>query len=87
MPFVLLSDGHESYLGEDYSTLVLVTGGSGVSFALSNAQDIVRRKRAMHLGNASRGIAIATERLSFIWMVKSAGAPSFLFPFLQDKSD
>lgn len=70
-----IPDGHESYLSEDYSTLVLISGGSGVSYALSNAMDIVRRKRAMHLGHTSHGIAIATERLSFIWVVKTAGAP------------
>jgi hypothetical protein len=65
-------DGHEQYLGEDYATVVLVSGGSGVSYALSNAMDLVRRKRAMHLGHTSPGVAIATERLSFIWMVKTA---------------
>lgn len=77
-------DGRQKFLGEDYATLVLVSGGSGVSYGLSNALDIVRRARAMNLGHLNRGIAVATQRLSFNWMVKTPGAlfsPHF-FPHL-----
>lgn len=66
-------DGHEKYLGEDYNTLMLVAGGSGVSYTLSNALDLVRRARAMHVGSDSKTVAIATRRLSFVWMVKFPG--------------
>ncbi len=65
-------DGHEKYLGEDYDTLCLIAGGSGVTYVLSNAMDIVRRARAMHLGYTEKGIAIATKRLHFVWVVKVA---------------
>jgi len=60
-------------LGEDYDTLVLVSAGSGVSYCLSNALDIVRRARAMHSKAGDRNIAVATKRLSFIWVVKKPG--------------
>lgn len=66
-------DGHEKFLGEDYDTLVLVAAGSGVSYCLSNALDIVRRARAMHNDPKSRSIAVATKRLSFIWVIKKPG--------------
>jgi len=66
-------DGHEKYLGEDYDTLVLISAGSGVSYCLSNALDIVRRARAMHSKAGDRKIAVATKRLSFIWVVKKPG--------------
>ena len=66
-------DGHEKHLGEDYDTLVLVSAGSGVSYCLSNALDIVRRARAMHSKAGDRKIAVATKRLSFIWVVKKPG--------------
>lgn len=65
--------GHEKYLGEDYNTLLLVAGGSGVSYTLANAMDLVRRARAMHLGSDDKSVAIATKRLSFLWMVKKPG--------------
>jgi hypothetical protein len=67
-------DGHEKFLGEDYDTLVLVAAGSGVSYCLSNALDIVRRARAMYNDPKSRSIAVATKRLSFIWVIKKPGA-------------
>lgn len=66
-------DGHEKFLGEDYDTLVLVSAGSGVSYCLSNALDIVRRAKAMHSQSGDRKIAVATKRLSFIWVVKKPG--------------
>jgi hypothetical protein len=67
------ADGHEKHLGEDYNTLMLIAGGSGVSYTLSNSIDLVRRARAMHIGSESKTIAIATKRLSFVWMVKKPG--------------
>ncbi|KAL7411891.1 hypothetical protein BDY24DRAFT_342513, partial [Mrakia frigida] len=56
--------------GVDHNTLVLVAGGSGVSYTLSNSLDIVRRARAMHMGSDSKRLSIATKRLHFLWMVK-----------------
>ena len=69
-----VTGGHEKYLGEDYDTLLLVAGGSGVSYALSNAMDIVRRARAMHRGSESHSLSISTKRLALVWMVKKPGA-------------
>lgn len=69
-PLLLSPDGHEKYLGEDHNTLVLVAGGSGVSYTLSNSLDIVRRARALHLGSDSKKLSVATKRLHFLWMVK-----------------
>jgi hypothetical protein len=73
-----MKDGHEKHLGEDYDTLVLISAGSGVSYCLSNALDIVRRAKAMHSKAGDRKIAVATKRLSFIWVVKKPGK-SFYF--------
>jgi hypothetical protein len=73
-----MPDGHEKHLGEDYDTLVLISAGSGVSYCLSNALDIVRRAKAMHSRAGDRKIAVATKRLSFIWAVKKPGK-SFLY--------
>jgi hypothetical protein len=73
-----MADGHEKHLGEDYDTLVLISAGSGVSYCLSNALDIVRRAKAMHSKAGDRKIAVATKRLSFIWVVKKPGK-SFLY--------
>jgi hypothetical protein len=67
------ADGHRKYLGEDNDTLVLISGGAGVSYGLPNALDIVRRARAMKIGATDRSIAVATQRLSFIWVVKKPG--------------
>jgi ferric-chelate reductase len=63
-------DGHQKYLGEDYNTLLLIAGGSGVSYTLSIALDLVRRARAMHLGSPDKSVNIATKRLSFVWVIK-----------------
>lgn len=72
------ADGHEKFLGEDYDTLVLISAGSGVSYCLSNALDIVRRAKAMRSKSEDGSIAVATKRLSFIWVVKKPGkSPSF----------
>lgn len=65
--------GHQTYFGEDFNTLLLVAGGSGVSYSLSSALDLVRRARAMHHGVEDAEVAIATKRLSFLWMVKKPG--------------
>jgi len=67
---ILIKDGHQKYLGEDYNTLLLIAGGSGVSYTLSIALDLVRRARAMHLGSLDKSVNIATKRLSFVWVIK-----------------
>lgn len=58
-----------------YQTVLLVAGGSGVSFALPVMLDMVRRARSMSLGH--REVAVATERLTFVWIIRDAG--SFIF--------
>jgi hypothetical protein len=72
-PIAEAVDGHEKFLGEDYDTLVLIAAGSGVSYCLSNALDIVRRAKAMRSKSGDGSIAVATKRLSFIWVVKKPG--------------
>jgi len=74
------TDGHEKYLGEDFNTLLLVAGGSGVSYTLSTSMDLVRRARAMYVGSDCKTIAVATKRLSFVWMVKTPGESGQTLP-------
>jgi len=50
--------------------LLLIAGGSGASYTLSIALDLVRRARAMHLGSPDKSVNIATKRLSFVWVIK-----------------
>lgn len=68
--------GNLSHL-DYYQTLLLVAGGSGVSFTLPIMLDLVRRARSMHLGVNQDSEkfefnedSIATERLTFVWIVK-----------------
>jgi len=53
--------GRRCRFGDDYETLVLFAGGSGVSFALPIILDIVRRARAMTLGKCAE--AVVTQRI------------------------
>lgn len=62
--------GKEQNLDKDFDTVLLNSGGSGVSYALSNGLDLVRRARAMRLQEASPATAIATKRLFFCYMIK-----------------
>lgn len=78
------SYGHETYFGEDFNTLMLVAGGSGVSYALSSALDLVRRARAMHHGSEDKSISLATKRLSFVWMVKKPEQVEWIGQHLRD---
>lgn len=55
-----------------FQTLLLVAGGSGVSFTLPLMLDIVRRRRAMDSCTAGDS-AVATDRLTFVWVVRSLG--------------
>lgn len=59
--------GNLSHL-DYYQTVLLVAGGSGVSFTLPLALDMVRRRRSMYLGTSE--IAVATERLTFVWIIR-----------------
>jgi hypothetical protein len=64
-------DGQQKHLGEDYNTLVLIAGGSGVSYTLAIALDLVRRARAMvEAGNQTKSLNIATKRVTFVWVIK-----------------
>lgn len=78
------SYGHETYFGEDFNTLMLVAGGSGVSYSLSLALDLVRRARAMHHGSEDKSVSIATTRLSFVWMVKKPEQVEWIGDHLRD---
>lgn len=51
-----------------YQTLLLVAGGSGVSYTLPLMLDYVRRARAMKLGFSED--SLATERITFVWVIK-----------------
>lgn len=51
-----------------YQTLLLVAGGSGVSYTLPLMLDYVRRARAMKLGFSND--SLATERITFVWILK-----------------
>lgn len=53
-----------------FPTVLLVAGGTGVSFCLPIMMDIIRRARSMRLGGSE---AVATERLTFVWIVKEKG--------------
>ena len=63
--------GHQIYLGEEHETMMLVAGGSGVSYSLSVMLDIVRKARATELEIAE--LSVATERLTFVLMLKHIG--------------
>lgn len=59
-----------------YQTVLLVAGGSGVSFTLPLMLDLVRRRRGMLLEagwGRKEGEDVATERLTFIWIVRDVG--------------
>ncbi|GAA5950413.1 hypothetical protein JCM10213_003569, partial [Rhodosporidiobolus nylandii] len=60
--------GHR-FLVHRYESVLLVTGGTGVTFALPLMLDLVRRARNKHLGGTK---PLITERVSFIWVVRSA---------------
>ncbi|KII86617.1 hypothetical protein PLICRDRAFT_261819 [Plicaturopsis crispa FD-325 SS-3] len=51
-----------------FQTLMLVSGGSGVTFTLPLMLDIVRRARSMHLGHPE--LSVATSRLTWIWTIR-----------------
>jgi len=67
--------------------MCLIAGGSGITYPLSNALDIIRRARAMHLGHTGAGIAIATKRLSIVWIVKEASQVEWIGQHLRDMLD
>jgi len=49
----VVSDGHLQHFGQEYQTLLLVAGGSGISFTLPIMLDIVRRAYSMEQGISS----------------------------------
>lgn len=51
-----------------FERVLLVTGGSGVSFALPLLLDLVRRIKNDREG----GKRIATQRLTWVWIIKDA---------------
>ncbi|KAG8996567.1 hypothetical protein FRB93_000709 [Tulasnella sp. JGI-2019a] len=65
-----------------YQTLLLVAGGSGVSFTLPIMLDLVRRARSMYLGHTS--VAVATERVSFVWVIKEPEHVEWIGDFLRE---
>lgn len=59
-----------------FQTLMLVSGGSGVTFTLPLMLDIVRRARSMHLGHPE--LSVATSRLTWIWTIREEGTPAVI---------
>ncbi|GAA5867883.1 hypothetical protein JCM8547_003404 [Rhodosporidiobolus lusitaniae] len=59
--------GH-SLLLHRYESVLLITGGTGVTFALPLVLDLVRRARNRHLGSTK---PLVTSRVVFVWAVKN----------------
>lgn len=81
--------GPRTPIGDDVDVLVLIAGGSGISFTLPIMLDLVRRKRAMDTLGAqrcARGIPLATERITFIWTIRNVRVQSVLAFALADNS-
>ena len=64
------SYGRTQYMAAEFQTLLLVCGGSGVTFGLSLMLDIVRRAGSMYdpAGSAS---PVACTRLNFVWIIRN----------------
>ncbi|BGP41407.1 ferric-chelate reductase Frp1 [Rhodotorula kratochvilovae] len=60
--------GHNLLL-HHYESVILVAGGTGVTFALPYLLDLVRRARNKHLGGSK---PLVTTRVTFIWTVRHA---------------
>lgn len=59
---------------DEFETLLLVAGGSGVSFSLPIMRDIVRRARKAQVsGERASNDGVATKRLVFVWIIKLHG--------------
>lgn len=71
-------DGNLQHLGEEFQTVLLVAGGSGLTFTFPLMLDIVRRAHSMDLGHAE--VAVATERLTFVWIIRDIGEHSSKLP-------
>ncbi|BGP09389.1 ferric-chelate reductase Frp1 [Rhodotorula toruloides] len=61
--------GHDLLLHR-YESVLLITGGTGVTFALSCLLDLVRRARNRHLGGTK---PLVTSRVTFVWSVRNSG--------------
>ncbi|PRQ77588.1 Ferric reductase NAD binding domain-domain containing protein [Rhodotorula toruloides] len=61
--------GHDLLLHR-YESVLLMTGGTGVTFALSCLLDLVRRARNRHLGGVK---PLVTTRVTFVWSVRNSG--------------
>ncbi|GAA5916010.1 hypothetical protein JCM6882_003496 [Rhodosporidiobolus microsporus] len=60
--------GHR-FLVHHYESVLLFTGGSGVTFAMPHMLDLVRRARNKQLGGRK---PLITNRVTFVWAVKTA---------------
>ena len=63
--------GNLHHLNE-YETLLLVAGGSGVSFTLPIMLDIVRRRKTM-VSPSGSSEPVATSRVTFLWIIRDEG--------------
>lgn len=61
--------GHDP-LAHHYESVLLICGGSGVSFGISILLDLVRRARNRDLGGEKR---LVTTRLTWVWTVRETG--------------
>jgi len=60
--------GHKLRLHQ-YESVLLIVGGTGVTFALPFLIDLVRRARSSYLGGSK---PLTTKRLTFVWSVRSS---------------
>ena len=59
-----------------------MVAGSGVTFGLPLMLDIVRRARSVELGCPD--IAVTTERLTFVWVIRDASSVEWIAPQLHE---
>ncbi|GAA5958339.1 hypothetical protein JCM3765_004799 [Sporobolomyces pararoseus] len=67
-----------------FESVLLVVGGTGVTFAVGFLLDLVRRARAEYLGGARR---MSTKRLTFVWTVREAAEIEWIGKELREAID
>ncbi|GAA5999586.1 uncharacterized protein JCM10292_004249 [Rhodotorula paludigena] len=61
--------GHDLLL-HHYESVLLIAGGTGVTYIVPFLHDLVRRARNLHLGGTT---PLVTSRLTFVWSIRNAG--------------
>lgn len=57
-------------LAHHYETVLLITGGTGVAYAMPILIDLVRRARSKEMGGIK---PLVTTRVTFLWTVRDEG--------------